>query len=72
MRENLVLNHIDGIKIRMTEKGRGLFDRRDICKGELILVEKALAHSTQDSNQVNISYNSNTSFNDLAHTELVK
>ena len=42
-KENLILNYIDGLEIKMTDKGRGLFAARDICKDELILVEKALA-----------------------------
>ena len=47
--KNMIINCVHGLEIRMTASmGRGVFASRDIQKGELILVEKAIAVGKQD------------------------
>ena len=48
--EGRVLNYIDGVEIKMTKnKGRGAFATKSMEKGDLIIVEKAIAESHQYS-----------------------
>ena len=44
-----ILNYVYGLELKMSEnnEGRGLFATRDIKKGELLIVEKALAHVSE-------------------------
>ena len=43
---NNIINYIDGLEIKMTQdgKGRGVFAARDLNCGELLIVEKPIAH----------------------------
>jgi hypothetical protein len=47
MSEAKVLNYIKGLEIKMTDdgKGRGVFASRDLKRGDLLVVEKALTQS---------------------------
>lgn len=55
-----ILEYFGPLKIDKTkdDRGRGLFATKDIMKGELILVEKAYAHSV------------NVGLDDLNHTKI--
>ena len=57
MNEGIILNYISGVEIKMTENhGRGVFATKDLQKGDLIVVEKALVgiyHGSQlDSGEI--------------------
>ena len=42
--QNSILNYMNNLEIKMTEhKGRGVFVSKNIIKGELLIVERALA-----------------------------
>ena len=41
-----ILNHVNGIEIKMTEgRGRGIFAAKPLHKGDILVVEKALAEA---------------------------
>ena len=43
----MIVNRIEGIEIKMTkDKGRGVFASRDLKKGDLLVVERAVAEVT--------------------------
>ena len=49
LKQDKILNYLDGVEIKMTSgKGRGVFASKDLKRGELIVVEKAIAESIQD------------------------
>ena len=44
LKEDKVLNFTDNLEIKMTQdKGRGIFASEDLRKGDLIVVERAIA-----------------------------
>ena len=46
---NKVVNHIQGVEIKLTRfRGRGVFASKDLKRGELIIVERALGEAHQD------------------------
>ena len=43
LKQDKILNYLDGVEIKMTpDKGRGVFASKDLKRGELIIVEKAI------------------------------
>jgi len=63
--ENRILNYINGLEIKMTKnnKGRGVFASRDLKRGELLAVEKAIVEVNKEKNL----YASNISNKEYAH-----
>ena len=44
LKSDKILNYIQGVEIKISEgKGRGVFACKDLKRGELIVVEKAVA-----------------------------
>ena len=52
-------------------KGRGVFASSNFKKGDLLIVEKAIAVGNQTTHLVGHSF-SDSSINDMSHTELVR
>ena len=67
--QNKVLNYVFGLDIKLTkDKGRGIFAARDLCKGDLLVVEKAVAEAYQD----NLQLHKGISINDSSYTSMMK
>ena len=46
MKQDKILNYLDGVEVKMTkDKGRGVFASKNLKRGELLIVEKAIAQS---------------------------
>ena len=73
MLQGNIINFIQGVEIRMTEdRGRGVFATKDLKRGELIVVDKAIAEVTLEKILIVLSFTDKKKEFDGSHTELVK
>ena len=73
LKSNSLLNFItEDLEIKMAEnKGRGVFTTRNIKSGELLIIEKALAHSeNNDAKIVGMSFSEKKYLYDITKTAI--
>ena len=68
----MIVNCVQNLTIKMTKTmGRGVFATKNIEKGELLLVEKAIAVGKQDEDNLSSSLSRENKYDSTATTELV-
>ena len=73
MDEGKIINFIQGVEIKMTkDRGRGVFASKPLKKGDLLVVEKAIAEVRIEQILIVLSFTDKDKEYDGSHTELVK